>query len=550
MHNAPYNPIPKEIHLARNVELGTFEVLAPAEVTRESVETIRFQFRPALPLGPDAGFLLLYEARQDAGVVQAEDRRSANYISARVGDEALTLLVHSVDFRTLDLYPEVPEFHIVTEHRVATRPIAAGEVIEIEIAAWKTPVNPIRDFGFWLIVDADARIDLAPEGFRSYRVYVDRNSRERTDPARVIERMLKASIEVSGEFPAVPVPRKVDGVYFGEIHGMGFNQRPFDEFYEYGRHVSHIDFCAMSMFSYSTCVENVWEQVKAAAVRHTVPGRFVALVAFEAGTPPDDSHRVVYFPEPTGVPPLFCDSRPPAQDPFIQTRFHPDTVYCKTLDEFYATIARYGGFVTGHMHTLRYEREVLGEIWQKRMWRGNPFNEQEEERIYEVLRGGVRFGLTAGSDTHDSMPGNPYGEYSVEIPGGSTDLEGPAGYTGVRLDYLDTANLTEALLARRVWATSGARIVLDFESNGQPMGSELPADAERRFRLLVDGTAPLARVELLRDGRPHASWSPNSGRFEAEHEDQAPAVENATFYLLRCEQQDGYKAWSSPIWFG
>ena len=67
---------------------------------------------------------------------------------------------------------------------------------------------------------------------------------------------------------------------------------------------------------------------------------------------------------------------------------------------------------------------------------------------------------------------------------------------------LTTASLAEAFLARRVIATTGARIALRFESDDAPMGSELPFDAARAFDIRVQGTSRIESVELLRNGRP------------------------------------------------
>ena len=74
--------------------------------------------------------------------------------------------------------------------------------------------------------------------------------------------------------------------------------------------------------------------------------------------------------------------------------------------------------MTGHFHTLTYDREVLAEIFQKNLTRPK----EEEERIYELMRHGKRFALAGTSDTHDSMPGNPYPEPHLSMP---------AGFTGV-----------------------------------------------------------------------------------------------------------------------
>ena len=134
---------------------------------------------------------------------------------------------------------------------------------------------------------------------------------------------------------------------------------------------------------------------------------------------------------------------------------------CKTLPEFYETVERFGGVVTGHFHTRQYDQEVLAEIYQKNLRQPA----REEERIFELMRQGKRFALAGTSDTHDSMPGNPSPEPHLPMA---------AGFTGVYADALTADALLDAAVARRTFATSGTRMFMNFESNGQPLGAELP----------------------------------------------------------------------------
>ena len=514
-------------------------VVSSGPLAAGSQAHIRLSYRSDTPMQPGARLWLFYDIRQDAGWVQSENDRGENFISVSPSDgEKMAVMTYGVVSRTLDLYPQVPEFLVLTEMVVGAGGLPAGQTMDISIERWRVPLRPINPFRFWLVVDGEARWDFAPTGYKSYRVFVHRGTGARVASEIVAPHLMDAPIEVTGVYPAVPAADrcKRPGLFWGELHGMAFNQRPLDDFYNYAKQVADLDFCAAMLFSYNTCVGNVWQQVKEAAKGHTVPGKFVAFVGFECGTPPDDSHRCAYFPEPEEVPPIFCDSRPPAQDPLLHARFHPNTVFCSTLDEFYATVRRYGGFVGGHFHTTTYDREVLAEMWQKQT-----FNVDEEARIFEYMLQGKGFALVGGSDTHDSMPGNPDPEPSCPRP---------AGITGVWADALTTKALADAFLARRVFATSGARMVLKFDSNGHSMGSELPLSAPRVFRVSVDGTADLTSVELLRDGRPVETWNPGGRILEAEFEDEVAHRGASSFYLIRVHQTDGHMGWSSPIWFG
>ena len=114
--------------------------------------------------------------------------------------------------------------------------------------------------------------------------------------------------------------------------------------------------------------------------------------------------------------------------------------------------------------------------------------------------------------------------------------------------------------ARRCYATTGERILLDFRVDGELMGSEIAAGDARRISGRVIGTAELETVEIIRNGE---TWReiPTEGReavtFELEDTDdlqalaltsQAPAGGRFVFYYLRVVQRDRHWAMSSPLW--
>jgi hypothetical protein len=282
-------------------------------------------------------------------------------------------------------------------------------------------------------------------------------------------------------------------------------------------------------------VEGVWEGVKRTAANHTRPGEFVAVPGVEFGTPPDDSHRNAHFFHPEDVPPIFFEGRPPAHDPRLMTRFSKDTLFPRDLDEFYATVRRHGGIVSGHFHTHRYDREVMAEIWQKQTG-----SAAEEGRIFELLNRGFRLGIAGGSDTHDSMPGNPRPEPSCPQT---------AGFMAVPAEQATPDAILEAIRERRIYATTGARIALRFEAHGRPMGSLLPTSAPRAFVVRVEGSAELDRLELIRGGREIDRTEPAGYAWEGVLRDPAKEAGDRAWYLLRVRQRDGHRAWSSPIWF-
>lgn len=477
----------------------------------------------------------MYDIRQGAGAPQCKHPDEPNYVSVKTARRA-PVACHCYGARTLDLYPRMPEFIHVCE---LSFPQGMNEEDELRIALggedglWEYPKHSIEAFHFWLLENPRGERAFKPTGYKTYRMFHPATE----SCSRLQKELLSVSVEFTGDppRPSEANTRRTPGILWGDLHGMAFNQRPLDDFYLYATEEAKLSFAAAMRFSYNICVDGVWQDVKDAAERFTVPGRFVAVAGVEFGTPPDGSHRNAHFFHPEHVPPIFFEERPPALDPRLIRRFSPDTVFCRDLDDFYATVDKYGGIVSGHFHTLQYEREIMAEIWQKQIG-----SKDEEEHIFGLLNEGMRLGIVGGSDTHDSMPGNPEPE-----PG----CPQTAGFMAVLADEIIPDALREAILQRRVYGTTGARIALCFEASGYPMGSVVPRTVPRMFQVRVEGTAPLADVELIRDGVVVDRMEPSRIACEGVLRDPAPDDHRTHWYLLRITQQDGHRAWSSPIWF-
>jgi hypothetical protein len=125
------------------------------------------------------------------------------------------------------------------------------------------------------------------------------------------------------------------------------------------------------------------------------------------------------------------------------------------------------------------------------------------------------------------------------------------GLAAILTDRLDREAVLEALRGRRVYATSGPRILLRFAVAGAGMGGVArlaDPEAPRPVYVRALGTAPIERVDVVKDGRVVHSV-PGEGREEIEVllEDSSPA-RNGEYLYARVVQTDGGLAWSSPVW--
>ena len=67
---------------------------------------------------------------------------------------------------------------------------------------------------------------------------------------------------------AVSNPVRVDRdtdpftLYWGDPHGMLFNQRPIVEHFAWGKDVNDLDFAGGQLFSYSICISEIWDELQ------------------------------------------------------------------------------------------------------------------------------------------------------------------------------------------------------------------------------------------------------------------------------------------------
>ncbi|MFC1582270.1 DUF3604 domain-containing protein [Planctomycetota bacterium] len=160
----------------------------------------------------------------------------------------------------------------------------------------------------------------------------------------------------------------------------------------------------------------------------------------------------------------------------------------------------------------------------------------------DYLMMGKRFGFIGSSDEHSGQGGRRHG-----------------GIAGVFAADLTRDGIFDGIRTRNCYATTGERILLDFNVNGTAMGQESSASKgdKVKLQLSVWGTDLLVRVEVLRFRfgvdeafRPILSEAPRPESLDAEFEIE-DTLEADTVYYARVVQgplEWPGMAWSSPVW--
>ena len=152
------------------------------------------------------------------------------------------------------------------------------------------------------------------------------------------------------------------------------------------------------------------------------------------------------------------------------------------------------------------------------------------------LAKGLRFGVIASSDTHDSHVGRAmWGAY----PGGCVAFISPE---------LTRDSIWDSFWSYKVYGSSFDRIYMEFTINSELMGSELALKSEEicKIHYYIIGKTDNLKVFLIRNNEEYRIDETVNGLVEVSLDEKTPVSEN--FYYLRVVQDNGEHAWSTPIW--
>ncbi len=283
-------------------------------------------------------------------------------------------------------------------------------------------------------------------------------------------------------------PAPTRRVVWGDLHGqsrIGCGAGGFEPYLRHARDAALLDFAGHQANCFLVSDADWEEQRRVTRALHA-PGAFLPLLGYEwSGETAVGGDRNIYFPGEEG-------ELRRCSHAFVEGPADPASDLPHVRD----------------LHAHFRDRDVLGVLHVGGRTSNLDWHEPAFERLLEVhsthatsewllreaLARGYRMGVVAGSDGVDGRPGSSHpGRMAVR------NLKG--GLTGVALPEPTRAALWQALRERRTWGTTGARILLELEADGVPMGSELEVAAPPLLRIRVEGTAPLEAVELMRGER-------------------------------------------------
>jgi hypothetical protein len=178
---------------------------------------------------------------------------------------------------------------------------------------------------------------------------------------------------------------------------------------------------------------------------------------------------------------------------------------------------------------------------------------RSEDWTTTFLKRGYRVGVMASTDNHAGNAG--YGVRRREVTAGeegevfsrTSPAERGTSLVAAYAPELTREAVFQAIYHRRTYATTGSRIILRFEVSGLPMGSEGRVTDPPRIVVEAEGTAPIEKLRIVKNGRVIHAVGGGSRSARVVYTDTSGDTAGK-FYYVDLVQEDGEKAVSSPVW--
>ena len=184
-------------------------------------------------------------------------------------------------------------------------------------------------------------------------------------------------------------------------------------------------------------------------------------------------------------------------------------------------------------------------------WRANDPQAEPLVEIFQGLRGAYEEAKGPGkAQATNAAAGFVWNAWSsnhrLGVIAASDHNSTHESYACVWAPEFTAASIHAALKQRRTYAATD-NILMKFEASDHKMGEEFAAAAPPEFRVEIQGTAPLARVEFIRNNRIVLTRKPGTLVDKFSYRDSVPMT-GVSFYYFRLVQANKLIAWASPIW--
>ncbi|MBZ5612057.1 MAG: hypothetical protein LAP38_27685 [Acidobacteriia bacterium] len=279
-----------------------------------------------------------------------------------------------------------------------------------------------------------------------------------------------------------------------------------------------------------------WTEQKLTDIFYT-PGKFSPMFSYERSVTYPEGHRNTIFAQ-RGVrvlPRLLPVSREDTPGPA------PDT------QMLYAYLKYFDGIVASHSSGTE-----MGTDWRD----SDPLLEPAVEIFQGDRQSYERPDSPRSNSANDSLGGwRPKGFVNLALEKGiklgfqasSDHVSTHISYANLLVTEATRAALLDAFKKRHIYATTD-NIVADVRSGTHIMGDAFSSSTAPELHVKFEGTAPFARVTIIRDNAYVYTTEPNSAKVDFVWRDMSPQAGKTSYYYVRGEQANGEIVWASPMW--
>ena len=274
-----------------------------------------------------------------------------------------------------------------------------------------------------------------------------------------------------------------DLLYFGDLHGQTgetVGSGTIEEYFQFGLKEAGIDFISHAANAFQVTNE-IWATLCEAVKRYNQDGRLVSYLGLEwSGNPGAGGDHNIYYLEDDQQIHRCSHALIDDKSDLLTDRYPVSELY----NEFKG---RDDVMIIPHIGGRKASLDVIDE-------KLTPFIEVVSVHghfdwfVKEAIDRNLRVGFIGSSDTHSCRPGDSFPVSKIEAV--------HSGLTAVYAKELTRKGLWEGFRNRHVYATTGARIIVDFMANGKVMGDDLTSSSPITFTSKIIGTSPLEYVDL------------------------------------------------------
>jgi hypothetical protein len=322
-----------------------------------------------------------------------------------------------------------------------------------------------------------------------------------------------------------------------EISGDGGNDGPLEDMWRYAVDVAAMDWLGCGDHDNGAGREYPWWLIQKTTDAFYLPGSFNGLYTYERSVRYPEGHRNIIFTR-RGIRTL----------PRLPITERNNPVHAPDTQMLYKYLHLFNGICASHTSATN-----MGTDWRDNDPQVEPFVE-----IYQGCRQNYeRPGAPRCPTADDAIGGwEPLGFINLALKNkgyrlafesssdhGSTHIS----YTLAYAENSSREAIFNAMQARHVYAATD-NIVADFRCGPHMMGDEFELGTAPKFKIHLEGTAPLAKVVFVKDDEEVFTATPNLQKCDIEWTDPNPTAGQTSYYYVRGEQADGELVWASPMW--